>query len=108
GESLAKQQGDFDLAAAEAAGAGATTGSGADAADGLGATDGLGAADGADAASAADACCPSPLDICRETLHEREATYMAESRDEKRREEEVAGVGYQEVAQRLLTALAPR
>src|SRR5699024_2297848 len=71
GEFLAKQQGDFYLAAAEADGAGATTGSGADAADGLG------AADGADAASAADACCPSPLDLWRETLHEREATYMA-------------------------------
>src|SRR5699024_11863651 len=95
GEFLAKQQGDFYLAAAEADGAGATTGSGADAADGLGATDGLGAADGADAASAADACCPSPLDLWRETLHEREATYMAESRDEERRGEDVAGGGVQ-------------
>ena len=106
GEFLAKQQGDFYLAAAEADGAGAMTGSGADAADGLGATDGLGAAGGADAASAADACCPSPLDLWRETLHEREATYMAESRDEERREEDVAGGGYQEVALRLMTALA--
>ncbi|MGP9537222.1 family 4 glycosyl hydrolase [Brachybacterium sp. AOP43-C2-M15] len=55
---------------------------------------------------AADSCCTSPLDLWRETLHEREATYMAESRDEERREEDVAGGGYQEVAMRLMTALA--
>ena len=73
GEFLAKQQGDFYLAAAEADG---------------------------------EACCTSPLDMWRETLHEREATYMAESRDEERREEDVAGGGYQEVAMRLMTALA--
>src|SRR5699024_8068923 len=64
GEFLAKQQGDFYLAA--------------------------GAADGAGPA-ATGACCRSPLDLWRETLHEREATYMAESRDEERREEDVAG-----------------
>lgn len=79
GEFLAKQQGDFYLAA--------------------------GAADGAGPA-ATGACCRSPLDLWRETLHEREATYMAESRDEERREEDVAGGGYQEVALRLMTALA--
>ena len=78
GEFLAKQQGDFYLAAGEADGAG----------------------------PAAGACCRSPLDLWRETLHEREATYMAESRDEERREEDVAGGGYQEVALRLMTALA--
>lgn len=51
-------------------------------------------------------CCRSPLDLWRATLHEREATYMAESRDEERREEDVAGGGYQEVALRLMTAIA--
>ncbi|MFL0458183.1 6-phospho-beta-glucosidase [Brachybacterium paraconglomeratum] len=81
GEFLAKQQGDFYLAAAEADGRGPET-------------------------RAADSCCTSPLDLWRETLHEREATYMAESRDEERREEDVAGGGYQEVAMRLMTALA--
>lgn len=81
GEFLAKQQGDFYLAAAEA--------------------------DGREReARAAESCCTSPLDLWRETLHEREATYMAESRDEERREEDVAGGGYQEVAMRLMTALA--
>ena len=77
GEFLAKQQGDFYLAAAEADGRGP-----------------------------GEACCTSPLDLWRATLHEREATYMAESRDEERREEDVAGGGYQEVAMRLMTALA--
>ncbi len=81
GEFLATQQGDFYLAAAEADGRGPE-------------------------ARAADSCCTSPLDLWRETLHEREATYMAESRDEERREEDVAGGGYQEVAMRLMTALA--
>ena len=81
GEFLAKQQGDFYLAAAEADGR-------------------------APEARAAESCCTSPLDLWRETLHEREATYMAESRDEERREEDVAGGGYQEVAMRLMTALA--
>ncbi|MBB5832899.1 family 4 glycosyl hydrolase [Brachybacterium aquaticum] len=79
GEFLAKQQGDFYLAAAEAA-------------------------DGP--ARAGGACCSSPLDLWRSTLHEREATYMAESRDEERREEDIAGGGYQEVAMRLMTAIA--
>lgn len=74
GEFLAKQQGDFYLAAAES--------------------------------SEPASCCTSPLDLWRETLHEREATYMAESRDEERREEDIAGGGYQEVALRLMTALA--
>ncbi|MGP9745735.1 family 4 glycosyl hydrolase [Brachybacterium sp. AOP29-B2-41] len=62
----------------------------------------LGAAESSEPAS----CCASPLDLWRETLHEREATYMAESRDEERREEDIAGGGYQEVALRLMTALA--
>lgn len=51
-------------------------------------------------------CCDSPLDLWSATLHEREATYMAESRDEERREEDIAGGGYQEVALRLMTAIA--
>lgn len=89
GEFLAKQQGDFYLAAGSADAAGnapTSTGTGA--------------------VPSADTCCSSPLDLWRETLHEREATYMAESRDEERREEDVAGGGYQEVALRLMTALA--
>ncbi len=50
----------------------------------------------------------SPLDAWKDALHERESTYMAESRDadEERREEDVAGGGYQEVALRLMNALA--
>lgn len=46
--------------------------------------------------------------IWAEALHERESTYMAESRDEgeARREEDVAGGGYQEVALRLMNAIA--
>ena len=91
GEFLAKQQGDFYLAAD----GGASAAPDADA-DG-------GTVDGADQAAT---CCTSPLDLWRSTLHEREATYMAESRDEERREEDVAGGGYQEVALRLMTALA--
>lgn len=51
-------------------------------------------------------CCRSPFEFWRAFLHEREATYMAESRDEERREEDVAGGGYQEVALRLMTAIA--
>lgn len=39
-------------------------------------------------------------------LAEREATYMAEAREEDRRAEDVAGGGYQEVAWQLMTALA--
>ena len=42
----------------------------------------------------------------RRVLAEREATYMAEAREEDRRDEDVAGGGYQEVAWRLMTALA--
>lgn len=91
GEFLAKQQGDFYLAAADATAPGAGT-------DGSGPHD--------DTASPGDSCCSSPVDLWRSTLHEREATYMAESRDEERREEDVAGGGYQEVALRLMTALA--
>ena len=92
GEFLAKQQGDFYLGAAAADGRGPGVGSGS----------------GPDGGSEADgsSCCSSPLDLWRATLHEREATYMAESRDEERREEDVAGGGYQEVAMRLMTALA--
>ncbi|MCT2296911.1 6-phospho-beta-glucosidase [Brachybacterium muris] len=78
GEFLAKQQGDFYAAGVEAAGAERDS----------------------------ETCCSSPLDLWRETLHQREATYMAESRDEERREEDVAGGGYQEVALRLMTAIA--
>ena len=78
GEFLAKQQGDFYAAGVEAAGAERDS----------------------------EGCCSSPLDLWRETLHQREATYMAESRDEERREEDVAGGGYQEVALRLMTAIA--
>ncbi|MGP5033550.1 6-phospho-beta-glucosidase [Brachybacterium alimentarium] len=119
GEFLAKQQGDFYLAAGSADAAGnAPTSTSAAPFDGAPSTGGApyGDAPSADADSAAstgtgavpsaDACCTSPLDLWRETLHEREATYMAESRDEERREEDVAGGGYQEVALRLMTALA--
>lgn len=54
------------------------------------------------------ACCESPLGLWHDALHEREATYMAEARevDEARHDEDVAGGGYQEVALRLMTALA--
>ncbi|MDF1487127.1 family 4 glycosyl hydrolase [Tessaracoccus caeni] len=48
----------------------------------------------------------SPLKTWQEALHVRESTYMAEARDEERREEDIAGGGYQEVALRLMTALA--
>ena len=53
-------------------------------------------------------CCDSPLGEWRRALHEREATYMKEARGEheERREEDAAGGGYQEVALRLMTALA--
>lgn len=53
-----------------------------------------------------DCCAESPLERWRTTLHEREVTYMAESRQEDRRHEDVAGGGYQEVALRLMTAIA--
>ena len=48
----------------------------------------------------------SPLTVWRDALHERESTYMAEARDDERREEDIAGGGYQEVALRLMNALA--
>ena len=50
----------------------------------------------------------SPSALWQQALHERESTYMAEARDadEERREADVAGGGYQEVALRLMTALA--
>lgn len=51
-------------------------------------------------------CCSSPLEAWREALHERESTYMAEARTDERREEDIAGGGYQEVALRLMNALA--
>ncbi len=51
-------------------------------------------------------CCTSPLQAWREALHERESTYMAEAREEERRAEDIAGGGYQEVALRLMNALA--
>lgn len=46
------------------------------------------------------------LSVWQRTLHEREATYMREARHEERREEDVAGGGYQEVALRLMNAIA--
>ncbi|MGO1482149.1 MAG: 6-phospho-beta-glucosidase [Brachybacterium sp.] len=82
GEFLAKQQGDFYLAAA------------------------TGQSEDDEPNPSSGSCCTSPLELWRSTLHEREATYMAESRDEERREEDVAGGGYQEVALRLMTAIA--
>lgn len=51
-------------------------------------------------------CCTSPLQEWRSALHQREATYMAESRDEPRRDEDAAGGGYQEVAWKFMTAVA--
>lgn len=59
-----------------------------------------------DAFYARIAAADSPLAAWRETLHEREATYMAEARDEDRRDDDIAGGGYQEVALRLMNALA--
>lgn len=56
--------------------------------------------------AASDECCDSPLTLWRNALHTREATYMSEGRDEERREEDIAGGGYQEVALRLMTAIA--
>lgn len=54
-----------------------------------------------------DACCSdSPLATWQDALRQREETYMAEARDEDRRDEDVAGGGYQEVALRLMTAIA--
>ena len=112
GEFLAKQQGDFYLAAgaADEHAAGAADGAGGGSVGGAGAEPSAGAdADpsaGSETGPSADSCCTSPLDLWRSTLHEREATYMAESRDEERREEDIAGGGYQEVAMRLMTALA--
>lgn len=47
-----------------------------------------------------------PLATWREALGHREATYMAEARDEARRDEDLAGGGYQEVALRLMRSLA--
>lgn len=112
GEFLAKQQGDFYLAAgaadehagsaADGTGAGSSSGAGAEPSAGADADPSAGSETG----PSADSCCTSPLDLWRSTLHEREATYMAESRDEERREEDIAGGGYQEVAMRLMTALA--
>ncbi|HLR94927.1 MAG TPA: hypothetical protein VK053_10400 [Jiangellaceae bacterium] len=112
GEFLAKQQGDFYLAAEEATGKAGRGAAGRDAADGASgspSTSGAGfstAGASAGTGPSADSCCSSPLDLWRSTLHEREATYMAESRDEERREEDIAGGGYQEVALRLMTAIA--
>lgn len=54
----------------------------------------------------ADPCCPSPLASWLGALKEREATYMAEARDEERRAEDAEGGGYQEVALRLMSAIA--
>ncbi|HJE51831.1 MAG TPA: 6-phospho-beta-glucosidase, partial [Tessaracoccus flavescens] len=53
-----------------------------------------------------DTCCASPLNLWRTVLRDREGTYMAEAREGARREEDIAGGGYQEVALRLMTALA--
>lgn len=49
---------------------------------------------------------PGAASRWRDVLAEREATYMAESRDEERRAADVAGGGYQEVALNLMAALA--
>lgn len=114
GEFLARQQGAFYDAAGEAVGRGAAAGAadavagdrGTDDEDGL-ADAGAGAGAGVGAGAGwPEACCPSPLGLWRSTLREREATYMAETRDEERREEDIAGGGYQEVALRLMTAIA--
>ncbi|ATG50462.1 6-phospho-beta-glucosidase [Brachybacterium vulturis] len=106
GEFLAKQQGDFYLAAAEAR-AGGATGAATDCdAQHPFAPEYRAQRSSRSARADPDRCCRSPLELWRETLHEREATYMAESRDEERREEDVAGGGYQEVALRLMTAIA--
>lgn len=51
------------------------------------------------------AAAEDPLVLWHEVLHEREATYMAEARDDERREEDMGG-GYQEVALRMMGALA--
>lgn len=99
GEFLAKQQGDF-----YAQGTGQAEASGTAGTEGFSARE-AGSPAGAES-SRAGACCSSPLERWRATLHEREATYMAESRDDERREEDIAGGGYQEVALRLMTALA--
>lgn len=48
----------------------------------------------------------SPLRDWRSALQQREATYMAESRDEPRRTQDIEGGGYQEVALRFMTAVA--
>src|SRR5699024_7036409 len=102
GEFLAKQQGDFYLAAEEAGGGMAGAAGAAQDADAKAA----GRETAAGSRSPGESCCSSPLELWRSTLREREATYMAESRDEERREEDIAGGGYQEVALRLMTALA--
>ncbi|WP_394214890.1 6-phospho-beta-glucosidase [Brachybacterium vulturis] len=102
GEFLAKQQGDFYLAAAEAGATGATDFDAQHPSAPEHRAERSSRSDGADP----DRCCTSPLQLWRSTLHEREATYMAESRDEERREEDIAGGGYQEVALRLMTAIA--
>ena len=102
GEFLAKQQGDFYLAAEEAGGGMAGAAGAAQDADAKAA----GRETAAGSRSPGEPCCSSPLELWRSTLREREATYMAESRDEERREEDIAGGGYQEVALRLMTALA--
>lgn len=47
-----------------------------------------------------------PLGVWQAALAEREATYMAESRDEERRPADLAGGGYQEVALRLMAAIS--
>lgn len=110
GEFLAKQQGDFyaGLAAGGAGGDDRADRSGARAAlgPGVGGSDADGGHGEGARPRASEACCAGPLAAWRGVLHEREATYMAESRDEERREEDVAGGGYQEVALRLMTALA--
>ena len=85
GEFLAKQQGDFYLAAAEADGRGPGARTGAPgSAHGHGTAGGNGAAGEHGATADGESCCTSPLDLWRETLHEREATYMAESREDRK------------------------
>src|SRR5699024_3672415 len=75
GEFLAKQQGDFYLAAEEAGGGMAGASGAAQDADAKAA----GRETAAGSRSPGESCCSSPLELWRSTLREREATYMAES-----------------------------
>lgn len=54
----------------------------------------------------ADPCCEHPFSVWQAVLQDREATYMAEARDEERRTEDAEGGGYQGVALRLMRAIS--